>query len=63
MSEMALTAAHLIIIGRGRLLAAGSVASFIDATSGHHVHALSPNAGALAWEPWKTTSAPLSPRS
>ena len=48
MSEMALTGDHLIIIGRGRLLAAGSVASFIDATSGHHVHALTPDAGALA---------------
>jgi ABC-2 type transport system ATP-binding protein len=47
MSEMALTADHLIIIGRGRLLATGSVASFIDATSGHHVHALTPDAGAL----------------
>jgi ABC-2 type transport system ATP-binding protein len=42
MSEMALTADHRIIIGRGRLLAAGSVADFIDATSGHHVHALPP---------------------
>jgi ABC-2 type transport system ATP-binding protein len=47
MSEMALTADQLIIIGRGRLLATGSVASFIDSTSGHHVHALTPDAGAL----------------
>jgi len=47
MSEMALTADHLIIIGRGRLLATGSVAEFIDTTSGHHVHALTPDAAAL----------------
>lgn len=40
MSEMALTADHLIVIGRGRLLATGSVADFIERSSGHHVHAL-----------------------
>jgi ABC-2 type transport system ATP-binding protein len=40
MSEMALTADHLIIIGRGRLLATGSVADFIERSSGHHVHAM-----------------------
>ena len=47
MSEMALTADHLIVIGRGRLLATGTVADFIDATSGHHVHATTPDADAL----------------
>ncbi len=47
MSEMALTADHLIIIGRGRLLATGSVAEFIERSSGHHVHALTNNPTAL----------------
>jgi ABC-2 type transport system ATP-binding protein len=43
MSEMALTADHLIIIiGRGRLLATGTVADFIERSEGHHVHAQSP---------------------
>lgn len=35
MSETALTADQLIVIGRGRLLASGSVAEFIERTSGH----------------------------
>ena len=48
MSEMALTADHLIIIGRGRLLATGTVAEFIERSEGHHVHAQSPDAAALA---------------
>jgi len=48
MSEMALTADHLIIIGRGRLLATGTVAEFIERSEGHHVHAQSPDADALA---------------
>ena len=47
MSEMALTADHLIIIGRGRLLATGSVADFIERSSGHHVHALTDDPTAL----------------
>jgi ABC-2 type transport system ATP-binding protein len=47
MSEMALTADHLIVIGRGRLLATGTVADFIERSEGHHVHAQSPDAGAL----------------
>jgi ABC-2 type transport system ATP-binding protein len=47
MSEMALTADHLIIIGRGRLLATGTVADFIERSEGHHVHAQSPDADAL----------------
>jgi ABC-2 type transport system ATP-binding protein len=37
MTEMALTADHLIVIGRGRLLATGSVSDFIERTAGHHV--------------------------
>ena len=47
MSEMALTADHLIIIGRGQLLASGSVADFIEHSSGHHVHAVSPDTEVL----------------
>ncbi|MGB9376845.1 MAG: ATP-binding cassette domain-containing protein [Mycobacteriales bacterium] len=48
MSEMALTADHLIIIGRGRLLAMGSVADFIERSAGHQVHVVTPEADALA---------------
>jgi ABC-2 type transport system ATP-binding protein len=47
MSEMALTADHLIVIGRGRLLASGSVADFIERSEGHHVRALTSDVGAL----------------
>jgi ABC-2 type transport system ATP-binding protein len=48
MSEMALTAGQLIVIGRGRLLATGRVADFIEATSGHRVRALTSDAATLA---------------
>jgi ABC-2 type transport system ATP-binding protein len=48
MSEMALTADHLIIIGRGRLLATGSIAEFIEHNSGHQVHVVTPDADALS---------------
>lgn len=48
MSEMALTADHLIVIGRGRLLATGAVADFIERASGHHVRAVTPDATALS---------------
>jgi ABC-2 type transport system ATP-binding protein len=48
MSEMALTADHLIIIGRGRLLATGRVADFIEGSSGHHVQVVTPDAPALS---------------
>ena len=44
MSEMALTADRLIIIGRGCLLATGTVAEFIERSERHHVHAQSPDA-------------------
>ncbi|HEV2639503.1 MAG TPA: ATP-binding cassette domain-containing protein [Actinocrinis sp.] len=47
MSEMALTADHLIIIGRGRLLASGRVADLIERTSGHHVRVSTPEVPAL----------------
>ncbi|MEZ0107428.1 ABC-2 type transport system ATP-binding protein [Catenulispora sp. EB89] len=48
MSEMALTADHLIVIGRGKLLDSGSVADFIERSEGHHVRVLTPDASALA---------------
>ncbi|MCU1499320.1 MAG: ABC-type multidrug transport system, ATPase component [Acidimicrobiales bacterium] len=47
MSEMALTADHLIVIGRGRLLSTGSVADFIGHSSAHHIRAITPEAGRL----------------
>jgi ABC-2 type transport system ATP-binding protein len=37
MSEMALTADHLVVIGRGRLIAATSVAEFVAGSSGNYV--------------------------
>ena len=48
MSETALTADSLVIIGRGQLLATGSVADFIETSSGHHVHALTSDQAALS---------------
>ena len=48
MSEMALTADHLIVIGRGRLLSTGGVADFIERSGGHHVRVVTPDAGALS---------------
>jgi ABC-2 type transport system ATP-binding protein len=48
MSEMALTADHLIVIGRGSLLATGTVADFIERSSGHHVRVATPDADQLA---------------
>jgi ABC-2 type transport system ATP-binding protein len=48
MSEMALTADHLIIIGRGRLLADTSVERFVESGARSDVLVRSPQAGALA---------------
>lgn len=48
MSEMALTADHLIVIGRGRLIAATSVVDFINASSQNYVRVRTPNGAALA---------------
>jgi ABC-2 type transport system ATP-binding protein len=48
MSEMALTAEHLIIIGRGRLLADMPTAEFIEANARGDVLVRSPRAGDLA---------------
>jgi ABC-2 type transport system ATP-binding protein len=48
MSEMALTADHLIIIGRGRLLADTSTAAFVESSVRTDVLVRSPQAGDLA---------------
>lgn len=48
MSEMALTADHLIIIGRGRLIADLSLDEFVHRHSTHIVHVRSPEATRLA---------------
>jgi ABC-2 type transport system ATP-binding protein len=48
MSEMALTAEHLIVIGRGKLIADTSVKEFIDRASTGRVKVRSPQAGRLA---------------
>jgi ABC-2 type transport system ATP-binding protein len=48
MSEMALTADHLIVIGRGRLMAEASVAEFIERSSLNSVRVRSPQLELLA---------------
>ncbi len=48
MNEMAVTADHLIVIGRGRLLADCPAHEFIDRYSAHEVLVRSPDAAALA---------------
>jgi ABC-2 type transport system ATP-binding protein len=48
MSEMALTADHLVIIGRGELIADISAAAFVRENAKVHVRVQSPQAGALA---------------
>jgi ABC-2 type transport system ATP-binding protein len=48
MSEMALTAEHLIVIGHGRLLADQSVEAFVAASSQNSVYVRSPQAADLA---------------
>jgi ABC-2 type transport system ATP-binding protein len=47
MSEMALTADHLIVIGRGRLIADASVADFVRGASKDLVRVRTPNAAEL----------------
>ena len=44
MSEMALTADHLLVIGRGRLIADAATAEVIQLSSGSHVRVRSPQA-------------------
>jgi ABC-2 type transport system ATP-binding protein len=48
MSEMALTADHLVIIGRGRLLADTTTEAFVEANARRDVFVRSPRAGELA---------------
>jgi len=48
MSEMALTADHVIVIGRGRLIADASLAEFVDANSTSDVLVRSPRAADLS---------------
>jgi ABC-2 type transport system ATP-binding protein len=47
MSEMELTAEHLIVIGRGRIIADTSMSGFIAAASSNHVRVVSPHATSL----------------
>ena len=47
MSEMALTADHLIVVGRGRLIADMSTEAFLQQASGNTVHVRSPAAAQL----------------
>jgi ABC-2 type transport system ATP-binding protein len=48
MSEMALTADHLIVIGRGRLIADASTDEVIRLSSSTHIRVRSPQADAIA---------------
>ena len=48
MSEMALTADHLIVIGAGRMISQGSVAEVVANSSGSHVLVRSPEGARLA---------------
>jgi ABC-2 type transport system ATP-binding protein len=47
MSEMALTADHLVVVGRGKLIADASVEEFIQSSSANHVKVVSPQSEAL----------------
>jgi ABC-2 type transport system ATP-binding protein len=48
MSEMALTADHLLVIGKGQLIADASVDEFVQSSSQQSVHVRSPQAAELA---------------
>jgi ABC-2 type transport system ATP-binding protein len=48
MSEMQETADHIIVIGRGRLIADASIAAFTQGSASSHVRVVSPQAAALA---------------
>src|SRR5947199_3237472 len=48
MSEMAITADHLIVIGQGRLIAQTTIQDFLNNGSGNFVRVRSPQADALA---------------
>ena len=47
MSEMALTAEHLLVIGRGRIMADTPMQRFIANATGNHVHVVTPDGAAL----------------
>jgi ABC-2 type transport system ATP-binding protein len=47
MSEMAVTADHLVVVGRGRLIADVDTAEFIESAGGESVRVRSPRAGEL----------------
>jgi ABC-2 type transport system ATP-binding protein len=47
MSEMALTATHVVVIGRGKLIADSSIEELVRASSGSRVRLRTPLAGAL----------------
>jgi ABC-2 type transport system ATP-binding protein len=52
MSEMALTADHLLVIGKGRLIADTSVDEFVRSSSRQSVHVRSPRGGRAGRRPW-----------
>ena len=47
MSEIELTAEHLLVIGRGRIMADMPMQQFIAEASGNHVHVVTPDGAAL----------------
>ena len=47
MSEMELTAEHLLVIGRGRIMADMPIHQFIAQATGNHVHVVTPDGSAL----------------
>ena len=47
MHEMEETADHVLVIGRGRLIADTTIAEFTQRAAGNHVHVVSPDAAAL----------------
>jgi ABC-2 type transport system ATP-binding protein len=49
MSEMALTADHLVVIGRGRLIAETPIGDFVARSSKHFVRVRSPEGARLSW--------------
>jgi len=61
MSEMALTAEHLVVIGQGRLLADDTVEAVVAASGGNRVHVRSPQSEQLAALLTARGAAPISP--
>jgi ABC-2 type transport system ATP-binding protein len=48
MHEMEETADHVLVIGRGRLIADTTIAEFTQRAAGNHVHVVSPDSPALS---------------